>query len=164
MIFAADNGYGRGLATRAASDENAGSRCAKERMTVSTEAPKGPNIRELESLRIARAANPKKPSRIIPAVISDRDSGDRRRCRFRRLSEDPWTSARGADCYRQRQAGRTGGHGAYRQRIYRHRPQVYRDRHQDSRADCRRSRSRKASGSKPATCSRESTIATTRRN
>jgi HlyD family secretion protein len=39
-------------------------------MTVSTEAPKGPNIRELESLRIARAANPKKPSRIIPAVIT----------------------------------------------------------------------------------------------
>ena len=36
---------------------------------MSTEAPKGPNIRELESLRIARAANPKKPSRIIPAVI-----------------------------------------------------------------------------------------------
>ena len=39
-------------------------------MTLSTEAPKGPNIRELESLRIARAANPKKPSRIIPAVIT----------------------------------------------------------------------------------------------
>jgi HlyD family secretion protein len=37
---------------------------------LSTEAPKGPNIRELESLRIARAANPKKPSRIIPAVIA----------------------------------------------------------------------------------------------
>jgi HlyD family secretion protein len=37
---------------------------------LSTEAPKGPNIRELESLRIARAANPKKPSRIIPAVIT----------------------------------------------------------------------------------------------
>ncbi len=37
---------------------------------MSTEAPKGPNIRELESLRIARAANPKKPSRIIPAVIT----------------------------------------------------------------------------------------------
>jgi HlyD family secretion protein len=35
---------------------------------VSTEAPKGPNIRELESLRIARAAQ-KKPSRIIPAAI-----------------------------------------------------------------------------------------------
>ena len=37
---------------------------------MSTEAPKGPNIRELESLRIARAANPKKPSRIIPVVIT----------------------------------------------------------------------------------------------
>ena len=37
---------------------------------MSTEAPKGPNIRELESLRIARAANPKKPSRIIPAAIT----------------------------------------------------------------------------------------------
>ncbi len=37
---------------------------------MSTEAPKGPNIRELESLRIARAANPKKPSRIVPAVIT----------------------------------------------------------------------------------------------
>ena len=37
---------------------------------MSTEAPKGPNIRELESLRIARAANPKKPSRIIPAVVT----------------------------------------------------------------------------------------------
>jgi len=37
---------------------------------LSTEAPKGPNIRELESLRIARAANPKKPSRIIPAAIT----------------------------------------------------------------------------------------------
>jgi HlyD family secretion protein len=35
---------------------------------VSTEAPKGPNIRELESLRIARAAQ-KKPSRIVPAII-----------------------------------------------------------------------------------------------
>jgi HlyD family secretion protein len=39
-------------------------------VNLSTEAPKGPNIRELESLRIARAANPKKPSRIIPAVIT----------------------------------------------------------------------------------------------
>jgi HlyD family secretion protein len=39
-------------------------------VTVSTEAPKGPNIRELESLRIARAANPKKPSRIVPAAIT----------------------------------------------------------------------------------------------
>lgn len=36
---------------------------------MSTEAPKGPNIRELESLRIARAAQPKKPSRLIPAAI-----------------------------------------------------------------------------------------------
>ena len=33
-----------------------------------SEAPRGPNIRELESLRIARAASPKKPSRIIPAA------------------------------------------------------------------------------------------------
>ncbi len=39
-------------------------------MTLSTEAPKGPNIRELESLRIARSAQPKKPSRIIPAAIT----------------------------------------------------------------------------------------------
>lgn len=36
---------------------------------MSTESPRGPNIRELESLRIARAAEPKKPSRIIPAAI-----------------------------------------------------------------------------------------------
>jgi len=36
---------------------------------LSTESPRGPNIRELESLRIARAAEPKKPSRIIPAAI-----------------------------------------------------------------------------------------------
>ena len=36
---------------------------------MSTEAPKGPNIRELESLRIARAAQPKKPSRLVPAAI-----------------------------------------------------------------------------------------------
>jgi RND family efflux transporter MFP subunit len=36
---------------------------------LSTESPRGPNIRELESLRIARAADPKKPSRIIPAAI-----------------------------------------------------------------------------------------------
>ena len=36
---------------------------------MSTESPRGPNIRELESLRIARAAAPKKPSRIIPAAI-----------------------------------------------------------------------------------------------
>ena len=36
---------------------------------MSTEAPRGPNIRELESLRIARAAEPKKPSRLIPAAI-----------------------------------------------------------------------------------------------
>src|SRR5579863_7976471 len=33
------------------------------------EAPRGPNIRELESLRIARSADPKKPSRIVPAAI-----------------------------------------------------------------------------------------------
>ena len=55
---------------------------------MSTEAPKGPNIRELESLRIARAAKPKKPSRIIPAVIAlvvlAIVGG-----RVRRLSEDP---------------------------------------------------------------------------
>jgi RND family efflux transporter MFP subunit len=38
-------------------------------VTVSTEAPRGPNIRELESLRIARSAEPKKPSRLIPAGI-----------------------------------------------------------------------------------------------
>jgi len=37
---------------------------------LSTEAPRGPNIRELESLRIARAAQPKKPSRLIPAVVT----------------------------------------------------------------------------------------------
>ncbi|MGH7925996.1 MAG: efflux RND transporter periplasmic adaptor subunit [Candidatus Binatus sp.] len=36
---------------------------------MSTEAPRGPNIRELESLRIARASEPKKPSRLIPAAI-----------------------------------------------------------------------------------------------
>ncbi len=36
---------------------------------MSAETPRGPNIRELESLRIARAANPKKPSRLIPAAI-----------------------------------------------------------------------------------------------
>src|ERR1700719_3495394 len=35
-----------------------------------TETPRGPNIRELESLRIARSAEPKKPSRIIPAAIA----------------------------------------------------------------------------------------------
>jgi len=34
------------------------------------EAPRGPNIRELESLRIARAANPKKPSRLVPVAIT----------------------------------------------------------------------------------------------
>ena len=34
-----------------------------------SETPRGPNIRELESLRIARSAEPKKPSRIIPAAI-----------------------------------------------------------------------------------------------
>jgi len=39
-------------------------------LTLSTEAPRGPNIRELESLRIARAAQPKKPSRLIPAVVT----------------------------------------------------------------------------------------------
>jgi HlyD family secretion protein len=37
---------------------------------LSTEAPRGPNIRELESLRIARAAEPKKPSRLLPAAIA----------------------------------------------------------------------------------------------
>jgi RND family efflux transporter MFP subunit len=36
---------------------------------MTPEAPRGPNIRELESLRIARSAEPKKPSRIIPAVV-----------------------------------------------------------------------------------------------
>jgi HlyD family secretion protein len=39
-------------------------------LTLSTEAPKGPNIRELESLRIARAAQPRKPSRLIPVAIT----------------------------------------------------------------------------------------------
>jgi membrane fusion protein, multidrug efflux system len=39
-------------------------------VTLSTETPRGPNIRELESLRIARAAQPKKPSRIVPAAIT----------------------------------------------------------------------------------------------
>ena len=39
-------------------------------MTLSTEAPRGPNIRELESLRIARSAQPKKPSRLIPAAVT----------------------------------------------------------------------------------------------
>src|SRR5260370_8141213 len=34
------------------------------------DAPRGPNIRELESLRIARSAEPKKPSRIIPAAVT----------------------------------------------------------------------------------------------
>jgi RND family efflux transporter MFP subunit len=34
-----------------------------------SETPRGPNIRELESLRIARSAEPKKPRRIIPAAI-----------------------------------------------------------------------------------------------
>ena len=37
---------------------------------MSTEAPRGPNIRELESLRIARAAPAGKPSRIVPAAIA----------------------------------------------------------------------------------------------
>ena len=37
---------------------------------MSTEAPKGPNIRELESLRIARSGPVKKPSRLIPAAIT----------------------------------------------------------------------------------------------
>ena len=36
---------------------------------MTPEAPRGPNIRELESLRIARSAEPKKPSRLIPAAI-----------------------------------------------------------------------------------------------
>src|SRR5712692_4502393 len=36
---------------------------------MTPEAPRGPNIRELESLRIARSAEPRKPSRIIPAAI-----------------------------------------------------------------------------------------------
>jgi RND family efflux transporter MFP subunit len=39
-------------------------------VTLSTEAPRGPNIRELESLRIARSAQPKKPSRLIPAAVT----------------------------------------------------------------------------------------------
>jgi RND family efflux transporter MFP subunit len=33
------------------------------------EAPRGPNIRELESLRIARSAEPRKPNRLLPAAI-----------------------------------------------------------------------------------------------
>jgi HlyD family secretion protein len=37
---------------------------------LSTETPRGPNIRELESLRIARAAEPKKPSRLVPVAIT----------------------------------------------------------------------------------------------
>src|SRR5260370_12002503 len=34
------------------------------------EARRGPNMRELESLRIARSAEPKKPSRIIPVAVT----------------------------------------------------------------------------------------------
>lgn len=36
---------------------------------MSAESPRGPNIRELESLRIARTAELRKPSRIVPAAI-----------------------------------------------------------------------------------------------
>src|SRR5260370_31365879 len=36
---------------------------------MTPDAPRGPNIRELESLRIARSAEPKKPSRIIPVLV-----------------------------------------------------------------------------------------------
>jgi len=36
---------------------------------MASDAPRGPNIRELESLRIARSAEPKKPSRIIPVLV-----------------------------------------------------------------------------------------------
>ena len=96
--FCRRDGYGRRLASRAAGDENAGSRCTEERVTLSTEAPKGPNIRELESLRIARAAQSKRPSRLIPVAITiailavvglratssiRRRSGGRRKCRPR---------------------------------------------------------------------------------
>jgi RND family efflux transporter MFP subunit len=36
---------------------------------MSSESPRGPNIRELESLRIARAPEPKRSSRLLPAAI-----------------------------------------------------------------------------------------------
>src|SRR6202045_2172214 len=36
---------------------------------MTPDAPRGPNIRELESLRIARSAEPTKPSRIIPVLV-----------------------------------------------------------------------------------------------
>jgi hypothetical protein len=39
-------------------------------MTMSTEAQKATNIRELESLRIARSQQVKKPSRLVPAAIT----------------------------------------------------------------------------------------------
>ncbi len=37
---------------------------------MSAESPRGPNIRELESLRIARAAEPERRSRLVPAAIA----------------------------------------------------------------------------------------------
>ncbi len=37
---------------------------------MSVESPRGPNIRELESLRIARAAEPERRSRLVPAAIA----------------------------------------------------------------------------------------------
>jgi hypothetical protein len=37
---------------------------------VSAESPRGPNIRELESLRIARKDEPVKRRRLIPALIA----------------------------------------------------------------------------------------------
>src|SRR5262249_31511068 len=54
-------------------DETPRGRCAKKelkgRKPPMAETPR-PNIRELESLRIARAEEPRKPSRLLPAAIA----------------------------------------------------------------------------------------------
>ena len=80
-----------------------------------------PNIRELESLRIARSAAPKRTSRLI--------TGRDHRWSFSRcwpasattsISDTLGTAARSADRDGHRQAGRTAGRGADRLRLRRH--------------------------------------------
>ena len=87
---------------------------------MSTEAPKGPNIRELESLRIARSGQVKKPSRIIPAAITIAILAVVGIAGYVVYQKTLGRPVGSADRYSQRQAGGTGGHGADRQRIYNH--------------------------------------------
>ena len=127
---------------------------------MSTESPRGPNIRELESLRIARAAEPKKPSRIIPAAIVLAILAVAGAAGFfvyqRTIGRPPEVQTAIVTVKQAGQAGTvlTGSGYIITQ------AQVHRDRHQDSRPDSRRADRGRAArqGRRPAGADRRSRL------